>query len=155
LEVGPKLSGKRIDEAERKLRVVLPEDYRAFLLRYNGGRPKPNLFPIRGLENNPFGGLHFFHGLDWEIESINLDWNFRILAGRIPSNFLSIATDTTGNQICLSLKGQDNGTMYYWDHDAEHAPPTYDNVYFIAASFRAFLDSIHDWEIDSPFYPLH
>ena len=39
--------------------------------------------------------------------------------------------------------------MYYWDHDAEHTPPTYDNIYFIAESFPAFLESIHFQDISA------
>ena len=33
--------------------------------------------------------------------------------------------------------------VYYWDHDREHSPPTYDNLFLIAETFDEFLDSIY------------
>ncbi len=63
-EQGPPLDEKKIaPTAEKKMGIKLPEDYRQFLLKNNGGRPDPANFPIRGLENNPFGGDTFFGGL--------------------------------------------------------------------------------------------
>jgi hypothetical protein len=41
------------------------------------------------------------------------------------------------------------GIVYSWDHDAEHSPPTYDNVYFIAESSDAFLNGIHFQDISA------
>jgi hypothetical protein len=43
---GPTLQDEEIDKVQSQLGVVFPEDYRRFLLRYNGGRPKPDLFSI-------------------------------------------------------------------------------------------------------------
>jgi len=97
---------------EKELGMPLPPAYRAFLLRCNGGRPDPDFFPIRGLENNPFGGLHYFWGLDLEIESCNLDWTYRTYRGRMPSNLLAIAGTGMGDEICLSLRGVDKDTVY-------------------------------------------
>jgi hypothetical protein len=42
----------------------------------------------------------------------------------------------------------DKGRVYYWDHDNEHWPPSYDNLYMIAETFGEFLDSIHWINID-------
>jgi hypothetical protein len=67
----------------------------------------------------------------------------------MPRELLPIAGDGSGNIICLSRAGVNEGTLYYWDHDAEHSPPTYDNVYFIAESFDAFLNGIHFQDISA------
>src|SRR5262249_6098169 len=105
LDTGPPLTDARIDRLERELGIKLPEGYRSFLRRYNGGRPNPEFFPIQGLENNPFGGIHHFLGIDIPVESSCIDWNYRILKGRIPRELLPIAGDHMGNAICLSLRG--------------------------------------------------
>lgn len=148
-EQGPPLDEKKIAAAEKKMGIKLPEDYRQFLLKNNGGRPDPANFPIRGLENNPFGGIHFFGGIGDNIESVNIDWSYKIFRGRIPKNLLPIASDPMGNLICLSLGVEDQGTVYYWDHDDEHSSPTYRNVYFIASSFPPFLDSIYHRDVSA------
>jgi hypothetical protein len=52
----------------------------------------------------------------------------------------AIAGDGSGNLICLSSKGANKGTVCFWDHDREHSPPAYENVYLIAETFSEFLD---------------
>jgi hypothetical protein len=47
-EPGPSLTDSDIHALERKVGATLPEDYRAFLLRWNGGVPEPGHFPIEG-----------------------------------------------------------------------------------------------------------
>ncbi len=142
-DVGPPLTEARISALERKLRIVLPAAYKSFLLLYNGGKPDPDCFPIRGWDRNPSGSIHYFDGIDKPINSSNIEWNYRILRGRMPRELFPIAGDGSGNLICISLGGANKGSVYIWNHDEEHAPPTYQNVYFIAETFEAFVDSIY------------
>jgi hypothetical protein len=143
LDVGPPLTDARVATFERQLGIGLPKSYRSFLLRYNGGRPEPEFFPIHGYERDASGGVHYFFGLDDPIESSNIDWNYRMYLGRMPSELLPIAGDGSGNIICLSLTGANQEAVYFWDHDREYSPPGYDNVYFVAESFTKFLDSMY------------
>jgi len=142
-ETGPPLIQAQIDALQARLRIVLPENYRSFLLRFNGGRPKPNFFPIEGLKGNPFGAIHYFFRIDGAIQSTNVDWNFKTYRGRIPTELLPIAGDGSGNIICLSLAGSNTGFVYFWDHDAEHIPPSYENLHLVSQSFDGFLGSIY------------
>jgi len=144
---GPPITEARISAVEHKLGIVLPGGYLAFLMRNNGGIPKPRFFPIRGLDDNPFGGIQLFFGIDETVRSADLEWNYETFSGRIPHNLLPIACDDAGNLICISLNGVDGDMVYLWYHDDEHTPPTYNNVYFIAESFAAFLESIHFEEL--------
>lgn len=138
LDVGPPLTQADIAGLEAELRVALPEDYRAFLARYNGGRPKPSSFPIRGFTADEFGGdVHYFYSLP------DLVWHYKTLKGRIPSDLFPIAGDGSGNIICVSMTGLNRGAVYFWDHDKEYWPPGYDNAYFVAENFNKFLDSIY------------
>jgi SMI1 / KNR4 family (SUKH-1) len=149
LDVGPPLTDARIAKLERELGIKLPDGYRSFLSRYNGGHPKPAFFPIQGLDNNPFGSIHYFFGVDRLMQSNHIDWNYRTYAGRIPRELLPIAGDEGGNIICLSLRESNKDAVYYWDHDDEHSPPTYRNLYLIAQTFDRFLDSIHFEDISA------
>ena len=143
LEVGSALTDGHLADLERKLGVILLDEYRSFLLRYNGGRPNPSFFPIHGFKDNAFGGIQLFLGVDVPIRSSNLDWMYRTYQGRIPQNIIPIAITGTGDVLGLSLYGSDKGHVYFWDHDNEHSPPTYENMYLIAPSFPEFLESIH------------
>ena len=143
LEVGPTLTELQVDRLERQSGIALPKSYRSFLLRYNGGRPEPAFFPIRDFDRNPFGAIHFFFGLSRTVRSNNLDWNISMYRGRMPRELLPIAGDELGNKICLAVSGTNAGCVYFWDHDHEHLPPTYANLYLIASSFEEFLDGIY------------
>ncbi|MES2354414.1 MAG: SMI1/KNR4 family protein [Pseudomonadota bacterium] len=145
-DVGRQLVEADIRKLERKLGLVLPEDYKVFLLKNNGGRPIPKFFPIEGFENNPQGQIQDFFGLDDPIESCRLEWNYKTFAERLPQHLFPIACEDGGSLICLSLSGSDKGAVYYWDLYGETQPPSYDNVYPIAETFKEFLDSLHSWD---------
>lgn len=149
LDVGPPLTDLRIGALERELGVALPHGYRSFLLRHNGGRPKPDFFPIRDFDRSSFGSVHYFFGVDGTVRSNNVDWNYRTYYRRIPIELLPIAGDGSGNLICLSIIGSNEDAVYYWDHDDERSPPTYDNIYVIAETFDKFLGSIYFEDISA------
>lgn len=141
--VGPPLTDARIDALERGLCVTLPADYRSFLIRYNGGVAKPPFFPIRDFDGNPFDAIQVFFGIDVEIRSTDLVWNYSVMNGRIPQDLFPIACTGAGDLVLLSIRGQDKGAVFFWDHESEHSPPTYDNIFLIAATFHEFLESMY------------
>jgi len=68
---------------------------------------------------------------------------------RLPSNIFAIGSDPGGNLICLSTTGEDEGAVYFWDHEEEAdvgEMPTHVNTYFIAKTFDDFLNSLFDYE---------
>ena len=141
-ESGPPLTEADVEWLEREIGIRLPGVYRAFLLKYNGGRPSPSKFPIQGFANNPFGNIKIFYAIDDPIESCNLSWEYDMFAGRVPANLLAIASDDFGDLICLSLFGPDAGSVVFWDYVNEPEEPTYANVYPVADSFEEFLEGI-------------
>ncbi len=148
-ECGPPITSADIESVESRIGIRLPADYKAFLLKYNGGRPTPNAFPIEGLANNPFGGIQVFFGIDDPIDSCNLDSNYEIVSGSLPTNLLAIACNGGGDLICLSLYGDDAGAVLFWDsHHDQPYEPNYDHVYKIADSFPEFLESIQEVPLD-------
>jgi hypothetical protein len=143
-ECGPPIEDDDVRAIEQTIGFVLPGGYREFLLAQNGGRPEPEGFPIEDLANNPYGMIQVFYRIDGEIESSNIDWNYHLTRGRLPDNLLPIASDGGGDHICLSLYGDDAGSVVFWDCHQETQEPSYDNVYFIAKSFEEFLEGIQD-----------
>lgn len=148
-DIGPRLTREQVSALEHAIGIPLPKDYWDFLLRFNGGRPIPNSFPIRGFDLDNFGDIQRFFGITEDRVAPDIRWFIKTFRGRIPHGLLPIAGDGSGNIICLSLSGSNMGAVYFWYHDAEQSPPTYSNVYPIADSFTDFLNSIHSEDISA------
>ena len=97
-ETSRQLTSEDVGVLEAAMGIQLPDDYRSFLLKFNGGRPIPNGFPIEGMYNNPFGTIQVFFGVDNPIESCNIAWNFDVARDRLPGNLLPIACTGTGDR---------------------------------------------------------
>lgn len=136
------------DIANFELRIGhrLPESYRQFLLRYNGGRP-PLEIDIIDIKDLPGGeaDVQVFFGIDGPISSCNLDWNWSILMGRISDWLLPIACDSFGNIFSISLHDHDYGSVVYCDFEpnAHLGGAIY---YRVAPNFDAFLERIRPLE---------
>ncbi|ATE61145.1 SMI1/KNR4 family protein [Thauera sinica] len=86
--------------------------------------------------------VHSFFQLIEKLDPRSILWNYRVLANRIPSDFLPIACDGSGSVICLALSGKDFGSVYLWDWYAEQVPPNYRNVHFVAESFEGLINDL-------------
>lgn len=124
----------------------LPKDYKAFLLKFNGGIPKRSVFNFKGKKGqgsivDSFYG--FTRGND-NILRVSKD-----IGSRYPANMLPIADDVYGNRILISVKSADRGKVYFWDHELEvpdGETPDYSNLTLIANSFDDFINSLHETE---------
>jgi hypothetical protein len=113
---------------EHQLNIILPADYRNFLLTHNGGYPKPNHFWI---PNHPFpnqrSDLNIFLGFcPGSVYDIIITYD--VYKGRMPEELIPIADDPGGNVICLAIKGENTGKIYFWYHEDEGETPSYENV---------------------------
>jgi hypothetical protein len=65
--------------------------------------------------------------------------------GRIHPTLLPIGSDAGDNQICLGIKGDVRGKVYFWDHQGETipgGPMATNNTFLIANSFEEFVMSL-------------
>ena len=138
-----------INKAETYAGLKFPEEYRQHLLKYNGGRCEPNVFTF--VED----GRETSSCMDWclaihdgESDSLKdyID-TYQLEEKRLPTHFLPIAHDPGGNLICMSCAGEDEGHIYFWDHETEvdygiADDPDYTNLYLIAICFDVFLNSL-------------
>lgn len=113
------------------LGAVLPNDYREFLLKHNGGYPEPSGFANGNLVNAFFGFCQK-HGC--------LRCEYYIHRPIFPFGVIPIGDDAAGNKICLIVAGPDSGKVLFWDHEQEGAS----DLRLLADSFSAFLDSLYD-----------
>lgn len=96
---------------EAQLGVRFPDDFRSFMLRYNGGRTEPDGFAISWAESQEAGE-------DWQTSTLSwlffvsedphenlLKMNRQNFLGRIPQGTVAVACDAGGNLILLALEG--------------------------------------------------
>ncbi len=129
----------------------LPKEYRTFLLKYNGGRPKKDTFYFHS-SNDDGSVVHVFFGI-YKDDNYNLLMSLTEIGGRYPSDSFPIASDVCGNHICITVKGPNRGKIYFWDHETEADTEQgevadYSNMTLIADSFNEFIDGLYEEEID-------
>ncbi len=139
-------SPEAIAEFEVRWGVVLPAEYKAFLLQSNGGMPTPDCFVVPGFHGQG-SSLNSFYGIHNGREHHQLDRACETYEDRVPADLIPIASDACGNNICIGWKGEREGKVYFWDHEDEldedgDFVQDYRNVYLVANSLQEFLDNL-------------
>lgn len=143
-----------ISAFEKRIGYLLPEDYKEFLLKTNGG----SFDCYKVIDTERFGKtspemVDLIYGLNSESYS-DLDDKFNtyhIEDKRMPDGLIPIAGDPGGNHFCIALGEGKNGEIYFWDHELEvefdspeQAKNYYENCFFVCGSFSEFLQKIYD-----------
>jgi cell wall assembly regulator SMI1 len=124
---GPAPTLAEMQRVQSELGVRFNDEYRDFISRNNGGEvvgdhifdiPPDNLSDVDGII--PLGRLAYQHSL------------FVDQAG--PDN-IPIMFDSCGNQICMDMSGQNDGAIYFLEHEF----PEPEALTFLAPSLSAFL----------------
>lgn len=141
------VSLEALEQVEKRLNIHLPDQYRKFLLRHNGGKPTPDLFNCAG------GGGSFVHKFlaindgpydNFEQESLSF-WANKA----VPGNIVPVAYDAFGNYVCLSVSGTDTGSVYFWNHEEQTGKTSYRDLCLIAESFDQLLASLYEKPVAS------
>ncbi|MBI5431252.1 MAG: SMI1/KNR4 family protein [Planctomycetes bacterium] len=111
---GPTLTASDILSLEMELGAILPAEYRAFLLRTNGGRPKPNAIdvpeaPWRATPVRVFFGVRPNHPAN------SLVANRDLYRSRLHDGLIPIATDSFGNPVCIETRPATRGRIVLID----------------------------------------
>ena len=166
------LADEELAAVEAECGAPLPLDYREFLQRYGASgfaklvefvllQPDP-VHPVESLLGVPIPRYEiapFSHFYGARSAGINgLLGTIAAYRGRIPDTLIPIGDDGGGHQICLGIKGMEQGKVYYWDHENEWdeedyledygvpMPPEvkFQNVYLAAYSFADFFQRLHN-----------
>lgn len=139
----PPTSPARVGDFERANGIRLPESYRRFLLRHNGGAPLPDRIEVPGWHGG-FTGFNVFFGIDGDDD---LQGNLDAYGDRLPPGFLPIGDDPGGSLFCLALSGGPReGQIYFWDHEDEldeegDSRRDMGNMYRVAESIDDLLEN--------------
>ncbi len=139
-------SPEAIVEFEARRGVLLPLEYKQFLLKSNGGWPNPNVFEVPGWHGQG-NSLMSFYGIHEGEKVDRLDQACKVYDERIPANLIPIAEDANGNAICIGWTGERKGKIYFWDHEDEIDEDgclRYNDctVFLVANSLQEFLDNL-------------
>lgn len=137
------LSESAIPAIEKRLGFSLPNEYRDFLKISNGGSPVPDAVKYEG---EYFDYVSMFYSVRRNAYSNDLFRNIEEYRELIPSHYLPIGESPGGDVFCLSLKNEDYGAVYYWNHEEANydGEPWEMNMIKLAASFNEFLDSLYE-----------
>jgi tetratricopeptide (TPR) repeat protein len=133
----PPASEASIRRLEQRIGQPLPAAYHEFLRQRDGGP----------LERND-RAVDEIYGLRDDVPDFASIWPALELyrdQKRVPAWLLPVARDCFGNLFALSLREQDRGAVWFWDHGNESdegEPPAEDNITLVAPHWRAFLDCL-------------
>ena len=106
-----------IADLERRLGLILPEDYKVEIC--TAGLPSPTLALLsaiveREVDLHDLGGLHTPDNIFIETE----DWR----AIGMPEHLMAIGNDSSGSSFCFDIKDLQkirvpSAPVYFWDHD--------------------------------------
>lgn len=134
-EPGPPLKPERLSQLEQEIGAILPQSLRNVLLAYNGGRPNPKTFEVKGHPEKLFD-IQLFFGITDEIECENIGWNFREFRGLADGRLIPFARTDTGDLLLVDLH---DGSVVFWDALEENPDQRY---YRVADSHAAFMGSL-------------
>jgi hypothetical protein len=151
----PPPSPDQVEAFEAEIGTRLPDDYRQFLLRSNGGKINWHEFQGPTPEGQEWNTVIDQVGGLRDERDLSLRLARRIYQGRdlqIPRALLWIMGDPGGNAMCLGLTGKYRGRVYFWIHDEQPSPEEWDgevetagNVILLANSFIDFVAGIVPW----------
>ena len=119
---------------EAQYGITLPEQYRRFLLKYNGGdTPKTKFRSEQGsFDIRAFYGIGVPH---FSLTEIRDPERF------LKRNLLPVACDFSGNHIAVVLSGRDAGKICFLDHEKGYRQT------LLADSLKAFAEACESQEI--------
>jgi len=134
---------KSIDEAdikriEDKYAFTMPYEFKEHYLQYNGGYPEKSVFICN--DGSKYV-VNYFIPIKNEQEDYNLDTVLNILRYdlTIPDWLIPFADEEGGNLFCFSLRDNELGTIYYYDHEFTNGK---NNVRRISNTLETFINSM-------------
>lgn len=144
----PALTLAFVEDLEQQCSCMLPDDYREFLLSNNGGFPTPDCVTFEEAGRKTASDVFCFFALNDERPCFSMNWNLKTYSDRLPENTLPIGRDSSGNLWLMSLRKDDFGSVYFWDHGSFNTFDETDlkNWPKVASSFQEFLGGLRSYD---------
>lgn len=147
---GVEITEEDLLAVEENLRIKFPADYKAFIIKSNGGTPIDNLMfdfidVVTNDENNSDIREFFIFYKEENQKYDNIMTIYHIMQNeeQIGRGYFPIADDSGGNTICICVSGEDYGKVYFCDHELEDAETGHLVMSKISNSFTEFVDNLY------------
>ena len=132
---------------ENEFEVVLPEDYKSFLLQENGGRNTAYRYKnlVRIPQVSEEINIDVMFGVSTNVKNGDIkQWTSEYQDDLFPNSII-IGDTIQHGFIVFWLSKDDNAGIYYYDDTYEFASSTDDmNTYFLSNSFSEFLNMVEN-----------
>lgn len=142
---------------EEREALALPEDYRAFMLRYNGGRIYPRMFRTPAALQGMLGPHESTSDLSYvdpihAWSTVEAHWHGQVYGKAVPPGHLVIAGTPGDIQLLMALTPPERGQIRAWLHSTDTWGTDRNlRVWPLASGFGEFLDSLSDDEARSDY----
>ncbi|MFK7797672.1 MAG: SMI1/KNR4 family protein [Aureispira sp.] len=139
-----KLTQAELTAFEQEHQIELPKDYKAFILANNGGIPPDNRrYTIVELDGDEVElGIASFHPIKYGNYTVKSALFYLVETEIIPAHFLPFGDNGGEAELCISLREEEHGAVYYMALDSDVLFPIK-----LATNFTAFLQNLGDGEI--------
>lgn len=127
-------SREKIYDMEKEYNICISQQYKTFLCDYNGGET-PNTTYKSEKMSTKIKGFYGFGDVTFSFDKINISYWLK-------NNILPIACDSFGNIITIGLTEENNGKIYFCDHEK-----AYKNK-LIEKDFKSFIIKCISGEIN-------
>jgi hypothetical protein len=138
LERFPLPTELQVHSLERRMNLTLPDDYRQFILEFNGGIfTEPDIEMEDGSRDDRLTALYGIGASypDGELENLS---NVGLFDNNDPPQILPIGSTITGSLIILVLRPEDSGVICY--------KKAYGDFYFMADGIEEFFAMLREPE---------
>ena len=122
-----------IECMEDRLQITLPDDYKQFVLKYDGGYPHPNHFKV----DEKVEIFNNLVSLD-ENETDNIYEVLEDLQNRIGDQLIPFAEDGFGNLLGFDSSAYKN--IVFWDHEKNY--DDFKESTFVCSSFSSLIENL-------------
>lgn len=139
------IKAEDIENFEKLNGLKLPEDYKSLLLKDNGGKSNRRRFTTK--DDVVTSSIMMFFPLSEETENnLQSSLDYYIKGRKLPSRFIPIGTDPADNIICMSIHGNDIGSVYHCHtyHIEDEAELEAKFIREIASSFTEFINKLSE-----------
>ncbi|GEM_PF-1869484 len=153
----PNPSPEILNSIELKFGLVLPEEYRTFLLTQGGGQPSESnevfspdesdlpvqvFFGFGGKYGSLFEALEVYQEREWATGEVDEE-----TVHKLPIEFMPFADTVFGDFFCVGVRPPVQGQVFFWSHD--QAPVEgiemdhrFEDFYFLTNTFGDFIECL-------------
>jgi hypothetical protein len=148
-----KLPKNLINNFELEIGAKLPECFREFIIKYNGGMSGERyciLFEDREKLYSSGTEISRYYGFGEQC-SPNFEYGYKLICGDVPDLLVPFAKTAGGNVLLISLRNDSSyGMVYYFGHEFEHSVDGFNEkqdeyppcIVKVCSSFKEFLEKL-------------